>query len=285
MPRLGIGLPLVSSQQEAPIILIEDNLFEALDSGRLNINYTQFLFNDALHSQDSTNAVWAKTNANVPANLAEAPDNTNTANAITNSNNASNAKDIKQLIAIDAGKTYSASVHLKKGAFNFARLIASDGTNTYSADFNLTTGAVGTSSGIISSSHFKVDSTLGGGGWIRCSITFQATAGHGEVTAQDGDAPGNISVIAMSADNTTNVQVAVGTVILMSTWGWQVEQDIQSSNYQKTVASVATKTTNLADNHKTWDLDGANIMPEADPNAEGSWEVNSDGDLVPVSTT
>tara|TARA_R110000803_G_C11943083_1_gene316824 strand:- start:68 stop:922 length:855 start_codon:yes stop_codon:yes gene_type:complete len=281
MPRLGIGLPLVSSQQEAPIILIEDNLFEALDSGRLNINYTQFLFNDALHSQDSTNAVWAKTNANVPANLAEAPDNTNTANAITNSNNASNAKDIKQLIAIDAGKTYSASVHLKKGAFNFARLIASDGTNTYSADFNLTTGAVGTSSGIISSSHFKVDSTLGGGGWIRCSITFQATAGHGEVTAQDGDAPGNISVIAMSADNTTNVQVAVGTVILMSTWGWQVEQDIVTNPYLPTTTSVARKTTSLPDAHRTWDYDGVNLMPEADPDAEGAWEVNSDGDLVP----
>jgi len=278
MPRMGIGMPLGARTSETVMLLVDDPLFENIVGGTLNINYTQFTFNDALHSQDATNAIWAKTNATVPANLTEAPDNTNTANAITNSNNANNAKDIKQPVAIGAGKTYSVSVHLKKGAFNFARLIASDGTNNYSADFNLTTGAVGTSSGIISSSHTKIDGSLGGGGWVRCSITFQAIAGT-DSAATEENTPGNISVIAMSADNTTNVQVAVGTVILMSVWGWQIEQDIESSNYQKTVASVARQTTNLADNHKTWDFDGANLMPDSNPRPEGSW-LRSSGELV-----
>jgi len=278
MPRMGIGMPLGARTSETVMLLVDDPLFENIVGGTLNINYTQFTFNDALHSQDATNAIWAKTNATVPANLTEAPDNTNTANAITNSNNANNAKDIKQPVAIGAGKTYSVSVHLKKGAFNFARLIASDGTNNYSADFNLTTGAVGTSSGIISSSHTKIDGSLGGGGWVRCSITFQAIAGT-DSAATEENTPGNISVIAMSADNTTNVQVAVGTVILMSVWGWQIEQDIESSNYQKTVASVARQTTNLADNHKTWDFDGANLMPDSNPRPEGSW-LRPTGQLV-----
>ena len=279
MPRMGIGMPLTGSRtSETVMLLVDDPLFENIVGSTLNINYTQFTFNDALHSQDATNAIWAKTNATVPANLTEAPDNTGTANAITNSNNANNAKDIKQPVAIGAGKTYSVSVHLKKGAFNFARLIASDGTNNYSADFNLTTGAVGTSSGIISSSHTKIDGSLGGGGWVRCSITFQAIAGT-DSAATEENTPGNISVIAMSADNTTNVQVAVGTVILMSVWGWQIEQDIQSSNYQKTVASVARQTTNLVDNHRTWDLDGANLMPDSNPRPEGSW-LRSSGELV-----
>ena len=279
MPRMGIGMPLTGSRtSETVMLLVDDPLFENIVGSTLNINYTQFTFNDALHSQDATNAIWAKTNATVPANLTEAPDNTGTANAITNSNNANNAKDIKQPVAIGAGKTYSVSVHLKKGAFNFARLIASDGTNNYSADFNLTTGAVGTSSGIISSSHTKIDGSLGGGGWVRCSITFQAIAGT-DSAATEENTPGNISVIAMSADNTTNVQVAVGTVILMSVWGWQIEQDIESSNYQKTVASVARQTTNLADNHKTWDFDGANLMPDSNPRPEGSW-LRSSGELV-----
>ena len=280
MPRMGIGMPLTGSMtSETVLLLVDDPLFENIVNSTLNINYTQFTFNDALHSQDATNAIWAKTNATVPANLTEAPDNTNTANAITNSNNASNAKDIKQPVAIGAGKTYSVSVHLKKGAFNFARLIASDGTNNYSADFNLTTGAVGTSSGIISSSHTKIDGSLGGGGWVRCSITFQAIAGT-DSAATEENTPGNISVIAMSADNTTNVQVAVGTVILMSVWGWQIEQDIQSSNYQKTVASVARQTTNLADNHKTWDLDGVNLMPDPRPRSEGSWQIPNTEQII-----
>tara|TARA_R110000744_G_scaffold376730_1_gene491173 strand:- start:44 stop:898 length:855 start_codon:yes stop_codon:yes gene_type:complete len=284
MPRLGIGMPIGARTSETVMLLVDDPLFENIVSSTLNINYTQFTFNDALHSQDNTNAVWAKTNASVSGTLVEAPDNSGTANAITNSDNNSNAKSLAQNVAIGAGKTYSVSVHLKKGAFNFARLKATDGTNSYSADFNLTTGAVGTSSGIISSDHTKIDGSLGGGGWIRCSITFQALAGSDNASSEE-NTPGTISAIAMSADNTTNVQVAVGTTILMNTWGWQIEQDIQSSNYQKTVASVARKTTNLADNHRTWDFDGANLMPDSNPSPEGSWEVNSNGDLVPVSTT
>ena len=279
MPRMGIGMPLGSPQAEAPVFLIEDNFFEDIVADTLNIGHTQFLFNDALHSQDTTNAIWAKTNASVPGNLVEAPDNSGTANVITNSNNASNAKSLAQNVAIGAGKTYSVSVHLKKGAFNFARLKATDGTNSYSADFNLTTGAVGTSSGIISSSHFKIDSTLGGGGWIRCSITFQALAGTDSASTEE-NTPGTISAISMSADNTTNVQVAVGTTILMNTWGWQIEQDIESSAYQKTVGSVARKTVVLADTHKTWDYDGVNLMPEESPDAEGAWELPTNGELV-----
>jgi len=280
MPRMGIGMPLTGSRtSETVLLLVDDPLFENIVGSTLNINYTQFTFNDALHSQDSTNAVWAKTNANVSGTLVEAPDNSGTANSITNSDNNSNAKSLAQNVAIGAGKTYSVSVHLKKGAFNFARLKATDGTNSYFADFNLTTGAVGTSSGIISSDHTKIDGSLGGGGWIRCSITFQALAGSDNASSEE-NTPGTISAIAMSADNTTNVQVAVGTTILMNTWGWQIEQDIQSSNYQKTVASVARKTTNLVDNHKTWDLDGANLMPDSNPRPEGSWTRPSTGQLV-----
>lgn len=279
MPRMGIGMPLTGSRtSETVLLLVDDPLFENIVGSTLNINYTQFTFNDALHSQDNTNAVWAKTNASVSGTLVEAPDNTGTANAITNSDNNSNAKSLAQNVAIGAGKTYSVSVHLKKGAFNFARLKATDGTNSYFADFNLTTGAVGTSSGIISSDHTKIDGSLGGGGWIRCSITFKALAGSDNASSEE-NTPGTISAISMSADNTTNVQVAVSTVVLMNTWGWQIEQDIESSNYKKTVASVARQTTNLADNHRTWDFDGANLMPDSNPRPEGSWLLSS-GELV-----
>lgn len=281
MPRMGIGMPLVaSSTGEAAIIIVDDEFFESFDSGDISLNYTQFRQNDVLYSQDTSNAAWVKTESAISGTLFEAPDNSSTANAITGSAN-NNAKFLAQDIGILAGTTYTLSVHLKKQNFGFGRVKASDGTNTYFADFNLTTGAVGTTSGLISSGSFSVDSTLGGGGWFRCRITFQATAGHGEKTAQDSAAPGSVTFQALSADNNTTVSVAVGGTILMYTWGFQLEQDIEETAYLPTTGSVARVTTVLADNHKAWDFDGADSMPEADPDGEGAWEVNSDGDLVP----
>jgi len=282
MPRMGIGMPLVaSSTGEAAIIIIDDEFFESFDSGDISLNYTQFRQNNVLYSQDTSNAAWAKTESAISGTLFEAPDNSGTANAITGSAN-NNAKFLAQDVGILAGSTYTLSVHLKKQNFGFGRVKASDGTNSYFADFNLTTGVVGTTSGLISNSSFTVDDTLGGGGWFRCSITFQATAGHGEVTVQnDTDDPGSITFQALSADNNTTVSVAVGGTILMYTWGFQLEQDIEETAYLPTTGSVARVATVLADNHKAWDFDGADSMPEADPDGEGAWEVNSDGDLVP----
>ena len=64
MPRMGIGMPLTGSRtSETVLLLVDDPLFENIVNSTLNINYTQFTFNDALHSQDATNAIWAKTNA------------------------------------------------------------------------------------------------------------------------------------------------------------------------------------------------------------------------------
>ena len=40
-------------------------------------------------------------------------------------------------------------------------------------------------------------------------------------------------------------------------------------------------TTTLTDFSKTWDFDGNDIMPEADPGAEGTWELDGSGDLTP----
>ena len=36
------------------------------------------------------------------------------------------------------------------------------------------------------------------------------------------------------------------------------------------------------DFHDTWDLDGVNYMPEADPSDEGFWDVDENGDVIPL---
>ena len=283
MPRMGMGMPLAADAPKAPVTVIDDQMWENHNGsgGEIAVNYTQFRQNNALYSQDTTNAKWAKTQSAISGTLYEAPDNSGTANALTGSAN-NNAKFLAQDVGILAGSTYTLSVHLKKQNFGFGRVKASDGTNSYFADFNLTSGAVGTTSGLISTSVDAIGDSLGGGGWFRCSITFQATAGHGEVTVQnDTDDPGSITFQALSADNNTTVSVAVGGTILMYTWGFQLETDIEATTYIPTTNSFNRVTTTLNDTSDVWDFDGADLTPEADPDDEGVWELDGSGDLMP----
>mgnify|MGYP003119565320 CR=1 FL=1 len=279
MPRMGLGQINVAVPNT--VTVIDDELWEDHTDGGGNIavNYTQFRQNNALHSQDMTNAVWTKTQSATSGTLYEAPDNSGTANAITGSAN-NNAKSLAQNVAIGAGKTYSISVYLKKQNLAFSRLQATDGTNSYFADFNLTTGAITNASGLISSYIDPIGDSLGGGGWFRCSITFKATAGSDSAETEE-NTPGTINAFSISAAGSTAANVAVGGTILMYTWGWQLEQDIETTPYIPTTGSVARVTTTLNDTSDVWDFDGADLMPEADPDDEGVWELNGDGDLIP----
>ena len=37
-----------------------------------------------------------------------------------------------------------------------------------------------------------------------------------------------------------------------------------------------------SDFHDTWDLDGTDFMPEAVPGDEGYWDVDENGDIIPL---
>ena len=90
MPRMGMGMPLVSGASNAPVTVIDDVLFEDYggSGGEISINYQQTRINTALYSQDASNAIWTKTDSAVSGTLYEAPDNSGTANAITGSANS-----------------------------------------------------------------------------------------------------------------------------------------------------------------------------------------------------
>ena len=269
MPRMGVGMPLGASINQAAVVVIDDPLFESFGGSDIAINYTRTRTNATLYSQDTTQSQWVKTSTGIEGTLYADPFGGTTGNAITGA--ASNStKFIHQVQSITAGETYTYSAHAKAGTLGYIRLEVSDGTTTYSGDFNLNSnGASGNTTRILSNSVRNMDN-----GWYRVAITFQA------LNSSEG---GQIRAYAMAANNTPTVNVAVADTVLIYIWGQQLEADAEATGYITTTSAAVTNTTTLSDTSKTWDYDGSDIMPEASPDAEGTWELPG-GELVTNGT-
>jgi len=263
MPRNGLGMPIVSGASNAPVTIIDDVLWEDFggSGGEIAVNYQETRTNIVLHSQDTTDAeAWTKTNTAIDSTLYEAPDNSTTANAIKSNNTGERTYSLKQEnLSVTAGKTYTLSVHLKKENLGFAQVRFADGSVQYRSHFNLTTGAMTNAAQVISNSIDAMDD-----GWFRCSITFQA-----QNTVSDGVAV----VFAQSAAGDSTPNIAVSGVELLYVWGFQLEESIEATSYIVTTTEARTATTTLNDTSDVWDFDSADLMPEADPDSEGVWEV------------
>ena len=269
MPRLGFGTSSYAQVSRARVLdVIQDRAWDKFSSGEIMPKNTATRKNFLLYSQDVSQSNWTKSNTSIPNNTIEAPNNTSTAQAITGAANTS-VRETKQTVNIVAGTTYTYSVHIKAGNFSHVRLFITDGSVVRSQDFNCSTGAVGTSHNLSSAGVLvrALDN-----GWFRFSITFQC------VTSSE-EAP--IGTFAMAANNTTNVQVAVSGTVLINVWGQQFEESSIATGYISTAASAKTANTALQDLNSLWDFDGTNLMPEASPSAEGHWELNGDGDIIP----
>jgi len=260
MPRQGLGHSSVDIYNMVTPGT-DDPVWRNKTSGQLMVGYQQTRSNFVLFSQDATDAeAWTKQNTAISTTLYEAPDNSTTANAIkSNTTGSKNYYLQQQSLSVTAGKTYTASVHLKKGTLGFGWLRAGDGTTDYSAAFNLNTGAVTNTSQVLSTSVDAMDDD-----WFRCSVTFQA---------QNTSSNGNVIVFAQidATDNTPNV--AVSGVELLYVWGWQLEENSEMSAYIVTTNAARTTTETLNDTSETWDFDSADLMPEADPDDDGVWEI------------
>jgi len=258
MPRNGLGMPITSSSVGGAVINVDDVLWESFGSNEIAINYAENYTNIILHSQDTTDAeAWTKTNTAIDSTLYEAPDNSTTANAIKSSSTGQkNYKITQSNLSVTAGKTYTVSVHLKKENLGFARLKWTGGT-ARRTDFNLTTGAVTNTSNVIRTQVDAMDDD-----WFRCSITFVATTSSG-----------SIKPFAQLVDNDGTPNIAVSGIVLIYVWGFQLEENIEASPYIVTTTEARTATETLNDLSSIWDFDSANLMPEADPDSEGVWEV------------
>jgi len=267
MPRLGLGMPIVSGASNAPVTVIDDVLWEDFggSGGEIAVNYQETRTNIVLRSQDTTNAeAWTKTNTAIDSTLYEAPDNSTTANAIKSDSTGEKLYSITQSnLSVTAGKTYTASVHLKKDALGFAKLRFNDGTINYSATFNLTTGANVQTGNLIGTTNKTSTDTMDDG-WFRCSMTFQA---------QNTTSSGFLRVSPQADASTANPNIAVSGIVLIYVWGFQLEESIEATTYIVTTTEARTRTTTLNDTSDVWDFDGADLTPEADPDSEGVWEI------------
>ena len=265
MPRQGLGQINVAAPEN--IVAIDDVLWEDFggSGGEIAVNYQETRTNVVLHSQDTTDAeAWTKTNTAIDSTLYEAPDNSTTANAIkSNSTGEKSYNIIQSNLSVTAGKTYTASVHLKKDALGFAKLRFNDGTINYSATFNLTTGANVQAGNLIGTTNKTSTDTMDDG-WFRCSMTFQA---------QNTTSSGFLRVSPQADASTANPNIAVSGIVLIYVWGFQLEESIEATSYIVTTTEARTRTTTLNDTSDVWDFDSANLMPEADPDSEGVWEV------------
>jgi len=259
MPRQGLGHSSVDIYNMVTPGT-DDPVWRNKTSGQLMVGYQQTRSNFVLFSQDATDAeAWSKTNVAADSTLYEAPDNSTTANAIKSDSTGEKAYNITQgSLSVTAGKTYTLSVHFKKQNLDFARIYFSDGASK-TADFNLNTGAVGTTSNTLETQVDAMDD-----GWYRCSMTFVATS-----TVSSGQA--RFYAQSASGDNTPNV--AVSGVVLIYVWGFQLEENSEMSAYIVTTNAARTTTETLNDTSETWDFDSADLMPEADPDDDGVWEI------------
>jgi hypothetical protein len=96
-----------------------------------------------LHSEDLTNAAWAKTGCSITANDTAGPDNLLTIDKVTDT---ATGMFVKQVVAVSASTTYTFSTYIKKGNKTWVYISLHDGVpNGKRQWFNLDTGAVGSS--------------------------------------------------------------------------------------------------------------------------------------------
>jgi len=275
MPRMGIGMPIVSETSEAAVLGVEDFVFLNDVSGELTPVDTSSRTNKLVQSQ-TFKTTWATNNAVIPNDLFEAPDNSLTAQAITANSSGASSVFVQQTVATTAGETYTYSAHVKAGANGFVLLLFFDGNLSRTAYFNAATGAASNTSDVLTTSFDKMDDD-----WVRVSITFQNT-----VTTSSSFV--RIFPAAAAGSTGTGAAFQAGTELIYI-WGAQLEEDSRMSAYIVTTNAAVNAAVTLNDTHDVWDFDvdgdgvkTNDITPEADPDGEGVWDVDANGDLIPL---
>jgi hypothetical protein len=167
------------------------------------------------------NAAWTLTSATVTANAGTAPDGALTAEKLIASATAA-THSAGQGLTVPTATTYTGSVYVKAGEYNFAALLLL--TTFAAAQFiicDLTLGTIITTSG----SPLATSITAVGNGWYRISIT-QITNAAGTATIQVR--PSNSGTTTFfTGDGTSGIYV----------WGAQLEQSAALTAYQKVVTN------------------------------------------------
>ena len=272
---MGIGMPIVSETSGAAVLAVEDFVFLNDVSGELTPVDTSSRTNKLVQSQ-TFKTTWTAVRATIPNDLFEAPDNSLTAQVITASSSGNSNVFVNQVVATTSGETYTYSAHVKAAANGFSLLLFSDGSTVREVWFNAATGVSSNDSNVLTTSFEKFDD-----GWVRISFTFQATSTTSSSFLR-------IYSTSAAGGFGTGAAFQTGTELLYI-WGAQLEEDSRMSEYLVTTNTAVTKTVPLVDFHDSWDFDvdgdgvkTNDITIEADPDGEGVWDVDANGDLIPL---
>jgi len=168
-------------------------------------------YNLLSYSEDFSNAVWTKVNANVTANSIIAPNGTNTADTITSTINGTYAFVSQDLPTLTNGQVYTVSRYVKAGNINFCTIGLHQLADAFFDLQNLTYSFSGT--GAVSASITDV-----GNGWRRISATYTWSGSTYKVYFS----------IASSLSNYAGVSIGS----YQYTWGAQLELGNTLSTYQ-----------------------------------------------------
>lgn len=175
-------------------------------------------YNLAQYSEMFNQGVWAKTNVNISANVATAPNGTLTADKMIATSAGSNPFMAQDGISSNGPTTLS--VYAKKGELNWLRL--SNFSFSYaSAWFDLNNGTIGTVSGTAAPTATITDA---GNGWYRCTIT---------ISVFSSGAASDFVIACTNANNTTTGYTG-NNVDGIFIWGAQAVDGILARDYQMT---------------------------------------------------
>jgi len=264
---IGVGTATFTSASTRSYVDRDDGLIKTVSANVARFEAKGYLVeSDATNLQDNSEAFtggdWADINLTFTADNAVAPDGTTTMDLLIPSTGSA-AHYTYQGVSITISKTYTQSVYVKSGGYDYIQMSGNAGFDTEWATFDLTDGTIPASS--LTNGTATVEDF--GNGVYRCSLTLPATSteASGRVVVSLHNTAVSSYFPSWAGDGTSGVHL----------WGGQFELGASPSSYIK---STTTPVTRLADNLS---IDSDNIpVPTEDYSV--SYEVdlilNVDGD-------
>lgn len=221
---------------EAAAASLRDRHFENTYASRVAL-LERTSTNRCLHSEDSTNAAWTKSNLTADANIAVAPDNAQTADRLTAT--ATGSTELFQTGgAASAGVVYSVSMYVKYVTAPFAWIGDRGDAAYHRAWINLATGAIATQSNCTA----RVVALANG--WYRVEVWFTRT-NSGNIQPAFG---------ISDADNGTSC-----TINRYAYW-WGAQDEVgPPTSYIATAGASATRSDDALSFPFTWPLQDVTV--------------------------
>ena len=181
--------------------------------------------NQALWSQDFTNAAWTRTRVTISPDVANAPDGTATADKIV-PNTTSSTHHVIETTILDASTQYAVSIYAKAAEYSQFRILLSAANGwdvTTESDFDL----VAKTATAVSGATPVIEDV--GGGWYRCSV----------IATTNGSADGKRHIYRVKSGGTDSFAGNGTNGILF--WGVQVEVGDSVSTYKPTTDTPVTR--------------------------------------------